>query len=197
MYLSASVIIVDESVKQIADAIMRRANPEGVTIIGIEGYGGSGKSTLATNLREILGNAYVINFDDFIIKNKISDADKSGFDKQRLEQQVLIPAKEGKFITYQKLEWVENKLSEPIRVPGCKYLIVEGISCYHPSVAKYYDYKIWVEVSVEIAKQRGSKRDKDLGNDNDKLWEIWAKTDIEYQSKYHPEQQADFTFYNR
>src|SRR5690606_38260752 len=99
----------------------------------------------ANKLKDALGNTYVINFDDFLIKEKISDADKSGFDKYRLEQQVLLPAKNGEPISYQRLEWVENKLSKPIRIPKCNYIIIEGISCYHPSIARYYDFKIWVD----------------------------------------------------
>ena len=184
------------SIKQIASSIRQKPLDRKPILIGIEGYGGAGKSTFAESLKQALGNAYVINFDDFLIKEKISNADKSGFDKTRLKEQVLVPAKNGEQIKYQRLEWSENKLSEPMKVPDCDYLIIEGVSCYHPSVADYYDFKIWVEAPMEVAKKRGSKRDRDLGSDNDKLWDVWAKTDLEYQEKYHPEQQADFVFNN-
>ncbi len=180
--------------QDIADSIKSSHPKHKPTLIGIEGYGGSGKTTFASNLKDALIDAYVINFDDFLIKRKISDADKSGFDKQRLEQQILIPATSNQQAFYQKLLWVENKLSEPIPVPNVSYLIIEGVSCYHPSVAKYYDFKIWVDAPMDVSKARGSKRDRELGSNNDHLWEVWAKTDLEYQEKYHPEHEADLIY---
>lgn len=63
-------------------------------VIGIEGFGGSGKSTVAAKLAELLGSAYVIGIDDFIVKEKVNEPswDKGAFDRDRLEKQVLIPA---------------------------------------------------------------------------------------------------------
>lgn len=165
-------------------------------LIAIEGFGGSGKSTVANKLAELLGNALVVNIDDFIIKENITenDWDKQAFDRQRLEEQVLKPASEGKAVTYQKLLWDTNTLSEPIHVPGVDYLIVEGISSYHPSIAHYYDFKIWVDTPIEVAKARGKKRD--AGNENEQHWDLWAANDLGYQEKYHPEEVADFVVKN-
>gem|GEM_PF-4860923 len=28
-------------------------------------------------------------------------------------------------------------------LPGSRYVIIEGISSYHPNIAHYYDYKVW------------------------------------------------------
>ncbi|HEX7368067.1 MAG TPA: hypothetical protein VF261_00215, partial [Candidatus Saccharimonadales bacterium] len=67
---------------------------------------------------------------------------------------------------------------------------VEGISCYHPDIARYYDYKIWVDTSIETAKERGRARDGN--NENAQYWDLWAENDLRYQQKYHPEQVADF-----
>ena len=43
-------------------------------LIAIEGFGGSGKTTFAEALKEALGSAYVVNFDDFIVKAKLTDS---------------------------------------------------------------------------------------------------------------------------
>ena len=39
-----------------------------LVMIGIEGYGGSGKSTVAKQLAANLSSAWVVNIDDFIVK---------------------------------------------------------------------------------------------------------------------------------
>ncbi len=105
---------------------------------------------------------------------------------------MLIPARSGRPVAYRRLEWVENKLTEPIQVPAVGYLIIEGISSSHPGIADYYDFKIWVDAPIEVAKQRGKLRD--TGNENEQHWDLWAKNDLAYQEKYHPELVADFVY---
>lgn len=165
-------------------------------LIAIEGFGGSGKTTFAELLSQALGDAYVIAIDDFIVKEKVTEKswDKGAFDRKRLEQQVLIPATNGEPISYEKLLWAENKLSKPKKLPTVDYLLVEGISAYHPDIAHYYDYKIWIDTPIEIAKKRGHARDG--SNENAVHWDLWAENDLRYQQKYHPEQAADFVFSN-
>lgn len=165
-------------------------------IIGIEGYGGSGKTTLAKQLCQALGNAYVVNIDDFIVKEKITEPswDEGGFDRDRLERQVLLPATKHEPIKYQELIWETNTLSAPKVVPDVQYLIIEGISCYHPNIEHYYNFKIWVDTSIDIAKERGKARDN--GNENVDKWDMWAANDLSYQQKYHPEVRADFIITN-
>ena len=79
-------------------------------------------------------------------------------------------------------------------MPDSDYLIIEGISAFHPAIASYYDYKIWIETPIEVAKQRGKLRD--AGNENEQHWDLWAENDLAYQQKYHPERYADFIFDN-
>ena len=176
--------------------IITLATSKKPALIGIEGFGGSGKSTIAGRLADLLGDSYVIGIDDFIVKEHIleEDWDKRAFDRNRLEREVLRPFKTGKEVIFRKLEWASNKLSDPMHVPNVSYLIVEGISCYHPSICQYYDFKIWVDTPIEIAKARGRHRDKD--NENVAHWDLWAENDLRYQQKYYPELEADFVIKN-
>lgn len=181
---------------EIAQAIRHLPKKSKPIIIGIEGFGGSGKTTLANQLAQILGDAYVVNIDDFIVKEKITEPswDKGGFDRDRLEQQVLLPASKQELIQYQELIWETNQLSAPKIVPQVQCLIIEGISCYHPNIEQYYDFKIWVDTPMDIAKARGKARD--AGNENVDKWNMWAENDLDYQKKYHPEQRADSIIVN-
>ncbi|MDB5169721.1 MAG: putative phosphoribulokinase [Candidatus Saccharibacteria bacterium] len=180
------------TVEQIASEIKQKTAGRKPTLIAIEGFGGSGKTTFATRLRDALGKAYIVNIDDFIVKEKLTESswDKGGFDRERLERQVLQPASKQELVQYQELIWETNTLSEPKVVPEVNYLIIEGISCYHPRIQHYYDYKIWVDTPIEVAKARGKKRD--AGNENADKWDMWAENDLAYQAKYHPESKADF-----
>jgi len=184
------------SIEELASDIKSQAHSKKPVLIGVEGFGGSGKSTIAGQLSELLGGSYIVNIDDFIVKEKITEPswDKGGFDRKRLEQQVLIPATTQQPVSYQELLWATDTLSEPKVVPPVDYLIVEGISSYHPDIAHYYDYKVWIDTPIEIAKERGHARDG--SNENAQHWDLWAANDLRYQEKYHPEQVADFVIDN-
>jgi uridine kinase len=180
----------------VAKSITQANNEKFPILIGIDGFGGSGKSTLSKELQLALGNAQVIGIDDFIVKDRLLEvsAEEVLFDRSRLENQVLKPLSEGKTAYHQKLSWVQNELEEPIELKRTKYVIVEGISTLHPDIAHYYDYKIWVDAPVEVAKQRG--RQRDAGNENEAYWDVWSANDVAYQAKYHPELTAGFVISN-
>jgi len=54
-----------------------------------------------------------------------------------------------------------------IEIPSLDYLIIEGITSFHPSIERYYDFTIWVDTPIEISKHRGQLRDK--GNENEAM----------------------------
>ena len=184
------------SIKEISEAITHTEKQTKPILIGVEGFGGSGKTTFAEQLKNTLGSAYVVSIDDFIVKEKLTEPswDNGAFDRKRLEREVLVPATSNQPVQYEKLIWETNMLSEPKKVPLVDYIIVEGISSYHPDIVHYYDYKIWVDAPIEIAKARGRARDG--SNENVQYWELWAENDLRYQQKYHPEQAANFIFSN-
>jgi uridine kinase len=184
------------TIDEIAADIAQRGGRGKPVLIGIEGYGGSGKTTFAQKLASRLGNAYVVSMDDFIVTEKLTEPswDNGAFDRERLERQVLVPASNGQPVSYQRLVWATNTLSDLVTVPEVEYLIVEGISSYHPSIKPYYDYTIWVETPMEIAQQRGHARDG--SNENAHYWDLWMRNDLAYQQRYHPEQRADSIFMN-
>lgn len=184
------------NVEEIVSRITRVAPAHNPILIAIEGHGGAGKTTFADKLVKELGDAYIISIDDFIVKEKLTEPswDKGSFDRERLEKQVLRPLKSGETARYQKLIWTDNVLSDYVEVPKVRYIIVEGISSYHPSIAHYYDYKIWIDTPIAIAKERGHARDG--SNENAQHWDLWAANDLRYQERYHPELNADFILNN-
>lgn len=183
--------MIHSSLTQVVSELRLRRQPGSVFLIAIEGFGGSGKSTFAVSLKEGLGSAFVVNIDDFIVKERITDPswDKGAFDRRRLEKQVLIPASGNQPVSYQRMIWETNLLSEPIIVPKVDFLIVEGISSYHPDIAHHYGFKIWIDTPIEVARDRGRARDGD--NENAQHWDLWAASDLAYQEHFHSELVAD------
>lgn len=183
--------------QKVLSAIQKLKQPKDrLLIIAISGFGGSGKSTLAVKLKEQLDDAEIIAADDFIISRcKERTADWNSYDRPRLQKQVLEPALRGEPIRYQVYDWKNDRLGEWRTTSKSKYLIIEGLSILHPDLRKYYDFKIWVDCPLEIATQRGIRRDREWGNDHDDLWlNIWMPNELDFMAKYRPDLAADITY---
>lgn len=185
-------ILEHSSIEYIEKDLRDLRRSDRTIVIGIEGFGGSGKSTIAARLRDALVSAAVVHMDSFIVKDKVLEPswDNGAFDHTRLREQVLIPAREGLPVEYQAFLWHVNKLSDAmIQVPAVEFLVVEGISAYHPIIASYYDDKIWVDTPIEVARERGRARDAD--NENEAHWDLWAENDLRYLEAHRSDRVAD------
>jgi uridine kinase len=180
------------TLEEVAAAIRISGVVDRMVLISIEGLGGAGKTTTAEALRNLLGDAYVVGVDDFIVKEKLAEPswENGSFDRARLEREVLEPAVTGTPIAHRRLVWHTNTLSDSIVAPPCHYLIVEGISVAHPDIAHYYDFNIWIEVPADVARERGRARDG--SNENAQYWDLWSENDRRYQEVHHTRESADF-----
>ncbi|HSH55380.1 MAG TPA: hypothetical protein VK983_00980 [Candidatus Limnocylindrales bacterium] len=141
-------------------------------------------------MAEALGSAYVVHLDDFILKDKLSEPSwEEGFDGNRLAEQVLKSLGSGQGVRHQQLLYESNTLGNIQMISPVEYLIVEGISSSHPDIAMYYDYKIWVDMPIDVAKARGKARD--AGNENESMWDLCAENDLKYVAQHNPEAIAD------
>ncbi len=165
-------------------------------VITISGFGGAGKSTLAAQLKEQLGDAEIVPADDFIVgRAQERSTDWNCYDRQRLQKQVLEPASHGKSISYQVYDWENDRLGEWRTVSTSKYLIVEGLSIFHPDLLRFYDFKIWVDCPLKVATKRGMSRDISKANNHDAMWlNIWMPNERDFMAKYRPDLAADITY---
>lgn len=178
--------------KEVANKIKQTHFKKMPAIIAIDGFGGAGKSTLAKSLENELRSATIVEVDDFYVFGVMSDANKSNFDRSRLVEQVLEPLRQGRSASYQKSIDENNRLSEYYDVPQVDYLILEGVSSFHPDIAKYIDYRIWLDISAGEAKKRMMNRDKSQGQDHgEHLWSHWTDSYQAYKDLHHPESLAD------
>lgn len=184
-----------ESISQLVKEIQKKSIPK-TYVIALSGFGGAGKSTFAQKLHENLDKSTVIHLDDFIVDQlSIRSADWDGFDWKRLIQQVLEPLHEGKKqIRYGVYDWKANALTTQNKIDIEKYVILEGVGLIRDELKQYFNCTIWIDVSLEIASERGKKRDREEYKvDHDKLWdERWILNDKDYFEKYLPDQKAEY-----
>ena len=166
-------------------------------IIAISGYGGSGKSTAAELLSKEL-NAPIISIDYFFTdKNDYSNWDIIDFN--RFKNEVIEPFyKNINPINFGTQMYGDNKISSSQEIYHNGIIIVEGIGLFRPEINEYFTYKIWIDIFIEEAVNRGKKRDIEVyNNPHDEEWEgIWKRNDLEYFEKYCPKDVADLIVNN-
>ena len=74
--------------------------------------------------------------------------------------------------------------------------MVEGIGLIHPEIVSFFDLTVWIDCPLEVASERGRRRDNESHNvDHDALWrDLWTPNDHDYFEKFRPDQQADVIY---
>lgn len=179
-------------IKQISEIITKIKSiqeiKEGPIIVAIDGVGGSGKTTLAEALIKNLKNTIIVQLDDFyspVLKKP---------DLKRLENQVLIPLRNGQKAKFQLYEWKTNALSDWKIILPEGIIVVEGVFSLDKELINYYDLKIWVEYPSELGFERGVQRDiKKDGVDSSEKWkDVWMPQEEKYKNEQEPEKKADY-----
>jgi hypothetical protein len=79
--------------------------------IGIDGRGGAGKSTLARRIADSVPRSVIVAIDDF------TRPEQPGWDRDRLDRQVLAPLRAGQPGRYQRWDWDRDEGAEWHDVP--------------------------------------------------------------------------------
>jgi len=163
-------------------------------IIAISGFGGSGKSTFASLLASEI-HAPIIGIDDFFRTTEyLNYARWEIYDFERLEREVIKPFLSGStFLSYRAFDWEKNELTDFKTTQVDEALIIEGVGLFRPELMKYFSYTIWIECPIEIAIERGKKRDSDdYGVSQDEKWDgIWRDNDMQCYREFDPMENAD------
>ena len=161
-------------------------------LIGIDGAGGSGKSDFADLLAgAVEGGARVVQMDDFYREPDQRRAPEAGglFDRPRLRRQVLNPAIENEPISYQRFDWVTQRLADWVDVPNDAHLIVEGVTTLRRELRSLFTLRIWVEAPRSVRLARGLERD---GAGAGEQWEdVWMPAEDYYRVTHGPERAVD------
>lgn len=187
-----------ENVIALSEWIKNEAKNKPRIVIAVSGFGGSGKSTVSNKLSQLLGDAYIVHVDDFIEAD--DNGAKKGYlhDWQKLEEMLFKDARKATTIVSKTYDWSLNKQVIEEMHPG-KYLIIEGSAgLFQEKYIRYFDIKIWLDVTHEVANIRGKKRDSEEYEINhDDLWDnVWSPRESKFFEKQRPDLRADILFKN-
>lgn len=134
----------------------------GKVTLAIEGGSASGKTTLSKLLEQIYG-ATVFYMDDFFLRpeqrTKERFAEPGGnVDRERFLEEVLIPMKENKPISYRCFNCSTFEIEQPIEMHSGKVNIIEGAYSMHPELAGYYDFSVFLDIEPKLQVLRVNKR---------------------------------------
>ena len=134
-------------------------------VLAIDGMCGSGKTTLAEYLTTIF-DATVIHMDNFFLpferKTPKRLAEAGGnIDYERFLQVALPSLMERTPFSYTAYNCRTAAFDRHIEVPACQLIIVEGSYSLHEKFGNYYDYALFLEISLEEQLQRLEARCND------------------------------------
>lgn len=166
-------------------------------VVGVSGYAGSGKSTL---VREVVrGDSAMVRMrgDDFLDPSRSHRRSNNwdGVDRVRLVDQVLVPFCEERESTFRRYDWSRRELGELESVPAGEVLVVDLIGLFHPEALPALDLTIWMDVPLEVARERGMRRDEALKRDHSRLWdEVWVPNEVDFDRNFSPRDAAEVLY---
>ncbi len=139
-----------------------RALQKGNFTLALEGGSASGKTTLSSLLAEVY-SATVFHMDDFFLQPHQRTPERlsavgGNVDWERFLEEVLIPAKERREVTYRKFDCSVMSLGEAQTIKPSRFVIVEGVYSFHPKLAPFYDWCAYLKIEGELQKERILKR---------------------------------------
>ncbi|MCU4184595.1 hypothetical protein K6U06_09515 [Acidiferrimicrobium sp. IK] len=153
-----------------ADWIRGRTAPVLPRLVAVDGPSGSGKSTFAAHLAAALGDAEVVEIDDFVSWDNLA-----GW-WPRLETEVLGPLLAGDDAVYQQRDWAGDPLGDRLGgwrpVAGAPVVILEGVTASRQAIADRLTLAVWVEAPAEVRLERGVRRD---GEAMRSRWVEWMR----------------------
>jgi uridine kinase len=185
------------SFAEVVELIRLRSSASSRLAVGISGYGGSGKSTLARALVGSVWGSIRMRGDDFLdpARSHQRSQDWGGMDRVRLRQEVLDPFRLGRAVRFRRFNWSTRALGPSERLPDARVLIVDAVGLFHPELNGTLDVKIWVDLDLETATERGKARDRALGRSHDRLWDdVWVPNDRDFAVRFAPAQAADLLY---
>jgi uridine kinase len=159
------------------------AERDGLTLVGIDGFGAAGKSTLAAAIAARVDGAAVVPVDDF------NSPLITEWDWERFRAQVLQPLLAGRQARYQIWNWDQNIGGDWVDVAPGGLVIVEGVSSTRAEAGAPWDLTVWVEAPRALRLARAIERD---GEAMRWVWEqVWMPSEEAYAVRERPRERVD------
>lgn len=144
----------------------------------IDGVSGSGKTTFATTWAAQ---------QDYLLLH-LEDWYPGWFglaQATRITEELL----SGERDSYPRWDWEQHRVAELVKVAPDRPWMIEGCGALTPATKKLADLTVWVEVPLDLAKERGLERDRDYYA---RWWEPWHRQELKHWELHNPRSLADF-----
>jgi AAA domain-containing protein len=164
--------------------VRERPAVNGIRLVGIDGPAGSGKSTLARRLAPMLA-APIVTTDDFLSWRDLTTW------WGRFETEALAPLFARHDARYQVRDWRGDPEGDGL--DGWKtttwsgVVIVEGVTSTRRDVSDRLAYRIWVETSENLRRERNLAR-ADYWRDH---WDDWVALETSFFRDDRAKERAD------
>lgn len=141
--------------------IRERMPASGPFVIAVDGRCGSGKSTFGQELAQVL-QADLFHMDDFFLRMEQRTEERyrtpgENADHERFAEVIAAWRRQQPF-SWQKFDCgTMSLLPEQVCVPR-QTAVVEGTYSMHPSLRKYYDLTVFLEIDPVLQKERILRR---------------------------------------
>ena len=177
----------------VIEAIKELLEEDGAIILGIDGRCGSGKSTLAALLKDSF-HCNILHMDDFFLPEGLRTPSRmkepgGNVHYERFAEEVMKPLKEGRDILYRRFSCTSGSFLEPIKISHKKLTVIEGSYSFHPALADFYNFKLFLTVKEKEQLERIERR-----SGKDKLQAYinkWIPLEEEYFSTLKIEEACD------
>ena len=169
---------------------------KGDAIIAIEGGSASGKTTLAGILSQIY-DCNIFHMDDFFLRPEQRTPERfaqvgENVDRERFLSEVLIPLSEKREVCFRKFDCSTQSLGKPIKVAPKRLTFVEGAYSMHPSLEKFYDFSLFLDIDPKCQRERILVRNSPhLAK---RFFDEWIPFETRYFSETQIKKRCDMTF---
>jgi len=164
--------------------------------VAIEGMSGAGKSTLASLIRSVY-DCNVFHMDDFFLRPELKTKERlkeigGNVDYVRFKEEVFLNLQHGGTFQYRVYDCKLMDFGEHVTVAPKRLNIIEGSYSMHPTLADYYDLKIFLEIdekeqSARILKRNGEVMHKRFINE-------WIPLENRYFNGMKIKEQCDLVY---
>jgi len=164
--------------------------------VAVEGNSGAGKSSLASLIRSVY-DCNVFHMDDFFLRPELKTRERlkevgGNVDYARFKEEVLLNLHHGGTFQYRVYDCKQMDFGEHVTVVPKRLNIIEGSYSMHPTLAEYYDLKIFLEIdekeqSARILKRNGEAMHRRFINE-------WIPLENQYFSGMNIKEQCDLVY---
>ena len=181
--------MISSSVEKIKNLVVDKKAP---FVISIDGPCAGGKSTLASKLQEELF-CNVVHMDDFYLPFDKRDKNwmnivAGHMDFDQVINTILQPYKEEGEVCYIPYDCHSDKFMQQVDIDINEILILEGSYSSHPSLEKFVDLKIFVDIDEDLQLERLKKRNP---NTYDKFLSMWVPFENNYFKELDIKNKSD------